>query len=70
MCAAATWLGGVPTAAAVAAGEAAPGYQHLLLRAVRVPGARQCALKVVVPATLLIIFVLLYLTFRRWTRRC
>ena len=50
----------------------AGGLLDLLVRAVRVSGARQrSGLKIVVPVTLLIIFVLLYLTFRSAsTRRC
>jgi len=35
-------------------------------RAIRIPRAGHAKLKIVVPATLVIIFVLLYLTFRRF----
>ena len=48
-----------------ARGQAAAGLCSVLVGPVRIPGARGRRLKVVVPATLLIIFMLLYLTFRR-----
>jgi len=43
-----------------------PGMTVLLIRSVRIPRARQCTLGLVVPATLLIIFVAALLTFSRF----
>ena len=47
-------------------GEAAARLFDLVVGPVRVPRARDAKLKIVVPATLVIIFVLLYLHFRRF----
>jgi Cu(I)/Ag(I) efflux system membrane protein CusA/SilA len=52
------------------AGEAAAGLRRLWSGQFEYLERANARLKVVVPATLAIIFVLLYLTFRRSTRRC